>query len=228
MRAGLRGGDDTSEPIAVPFRSRSAGLTRLAARGSRPPAVRVRRPADSCRGRAPSPRFPASASSASRVAGSPASASRSTQNTYSQARPIAGLDSSLLMFNPAAAKIPSARWSAPGSLRIAMTSVVRIGRATLVVRIGRATLVVRIAPACEEAAATSAGSSVSPGRMTTTNRVRLSGTVWMPPARTSRPKIAAARGDRTAAARRSPRSTIILPAPAVLYVVSRDQGRVRR
>ena len=40
--------------------------------------------------------------------------------------------------------------------------------------------------------------------------------------------IAAARGERTAAASRSPRSRIAAPAPAVLYVLSSCQLRVRK
>ena len=63
--------------------------------------------------------------------------------------------------------------------------------------------------------ATSRGRT-APGRATTRNRVRLSATSWMSSARTSSPNRAAARGDRTAAAPRSARSTMSRPAPAVL------------
>ena len=68
------------------------------------------------------------------------------------------------------------------------------------------------------------GARVSPARAIvpaaggrrTRNRVRLPGRSPISSARTSRPNRAAARGDSTAAAPRSARSTIDLPAPAVL------------
>ena len=155
---------------------------------------RRRRRAGSCPGRGPSSSPRAGRLRAASVSGAAASASSSTQKTYSQARSRLGRDSSSLMFRPCSANTRSAARSVPGSFLTAITSVVRIA-----------------VPA--DAAAPSVAAA---GGRKTRNRVRLPGRSPISSARTSRPKSAAARGDRTAAEPRSARSTIDLPAPAVL------------
>src|SRR5439155_286638 len=139
------------------------------------------------------------ASSASCVRGSFASASRSTQKTYSQRAVREGRDSSFERLRPCSAKAPRLRCSEPGTFRTAKTRVVFIAV--------RLRSLVANAPI---------HSGANGSRARTANRVRLSCPVWMSPARTSSPYMAATRGDATAAAPRSACSAIIRAAPAVL------------
>src|SRR6266516_492041 len=110
------------------------------------------------------------ASSGSCVRGSFASASRSTQKTYSQRAVREGRDSSFERLRPCSAKAPRLRCSEPGTFQTANTRVVFIG-----VRLRSPVANARI------------HSGANGSRARTANRVRLSCPVWMSPARTSSP-----------------------------------------
>ena len=109
---------------------------------------------------------------AAAVAGAAASASSSTQKTYSQARSRLGRDSSLPMLRSAAARISRQRTSEPGSLLDGQHE-----RRPMPVVQGRSS----------RGRGADAGRRAS-GRARTRKRVRFSGTVWISAARTVRPK----------------------------------------
>ena len=137
---------------------------------------------------------------------SASSASRSTQKTYSQARSRLGRDSSLLMLRPCSANTRRTDSRVPGSLRTASTRVVR-----------------RVAWRALEAHRTAGagpGEDREPGPVP--------GQVADFVGQDLETEQARRAGRSTAAAPRSPRSAICLPAPAVLYVVRSCQPCDRR